>query len=398
MGQRKAHLASDTGDIIGYAGDYCIQTLSTPELIKDEWVALQRENTACIYQNYDWIRIACQTLEQNNSILIVTGRLNDKLHFILPLVSEDGLSKTLRWIGGTHANICSGIFSEEFLKSAAADVMPAALKVIGKSVSGIVKTQLHNQPFTLKSYKNPMLSLPQQPSVNSMYDMDLRDGMDAILDQGSGKRKRKLWRKQNRVAEGMGGYELVSPATHADILEAIDEFIVLKGKRLTDMGIQNIFSDKKTIDFFIQMAVTPPIESGHLFKIYQLKIQNKTRAMYALGIDGDYCQAYVNAVEYDEFSDHSPGEMILYAMIEQLIADGYAKFDLGVGDERYKRSWCPGKHPLFDTNIPLSASAYPIIFGLKAKNTVKRYVRNNPELWTRLKKIRKAKASLFNKK
>lgn len=398
MAPDKTKLASDAGEIIGYAGDYCIQRFSSPECISDDWESIQREKTACIYQNYEWVRIASQTLEKENTILIITARMNDELHFILPMAIEDGFVKTLRWIGGTHANICSGIFSKAFLKSEQKDVIRDVFSLINKSIGGIVKTQLNNQPFHLNTYKNPMLSLPQQASVNSMYDMDLRDGLDAILDQGSGKRKRKLWRKQNRVAESMGGYELVSPQSHEDILEAVDEFMTLKGKRLKEMGVQNIFAKKNTIDFFIQMAVSPPEEDGHLFKIFQLKIQDKTRAMYALGIDGDYCQAYVNAVEYDEFSDHSPGEMILYAMIEQLIADGYAKFDLGVGDERYKRSWCPGKHPLFDTNIALSLSAQPIIFGLRVKNKVKRYVRNNPQLWQKLKKIRKTKASLFKPK
>lgn len=398
MRLNEAKLASENNDDLGYVGNYSIQGLESPVSIKDEWLSLQQEKTACIYQDYDWIRIACETLEKNNTTLIITGRSNGKLQFILPIAIEGGLVKTLRWIGGTHANICSGIFSEAFLKSHNADTIPKVFKLINKSLGGIVKTQLHNQPFTLKSYKNPMLSLPKRPSINSMYDMDLRDGMDAILDQGSGKRKRKLWRKQNRIAESMGGYQLVTPTAHEDILEAIDEFMVLKGKRLKNMGIQNVFADKSTIDFFIQMAVVPPTEDGHLFKIIQLKIQGKTRAMYALGINGNYCQAYVNAVQYDEFSDHSPGEMILYAMIEQLIEDGYERFDLGVGDERYKRSWCPGKHPLFDTNIALSASAQPIIFGLRAKNRVKRYIRNNPELWQKLKKIRKTKASLFKPK
>jgi len=356
------NLGSEKGEIIGYAGEYCIQALNSPALIKDDWELLQCEKTAFIYQNYEWVRIACETIEKNNTIFIVTGRVNDKLQFILPMAFEEGIVKTVKWIGGTHANICSGIFSEAFLKTGAPSVIPEVFKLIKKSIGGAVKTQLHNQPFILKSYKNPMLALPHQASINSMYDMDLSDGLDAILDHGNGKRKRKSWRKQNRVADSMGGYELVSPQSHEDILEAVDEFFLLKGKRL---------------------------------KVYQLKVQNKTRAMYVLGINGSYCQAYVNAVEYDEFSDHSPGEMILYAMIEQLINDGHTKFDLGVGDERYKRSWCPGKHPLFDTNIALSASAQPVILALRAKNTVKRYVRNNPKLWLKLKKIRKTKASFF---
>jgi len=203
------NLGSEKGEIIGYAGEYCIQALNSPALIKDDWELLQCEKTAFIYQNYEWVRIACETIEKNNTIFIVTGRVNDKLQFILPMIFEEGIVKTVKWIGGTHANICSGIFSEAFLKTEALSVIPEVFKLIKKSIGGAVKTQLHNQPFILKSYKNPMLALPHQASINSMYDMDLSDGLDAILDHGNGKRKRKSWRKQNRVADSMGGYELM---------------------------------------------------------------------------------------------------------------------------------------------------------------------------------------------
>lgn len=386
---------SAKSDVIGYTGDYTIQKLHSPHSIESEWKALQSADTACIYQNYDWVRIACNTLEKNNQIFIVTARNTNGLQFILPMVLEGSILKTLRWVGDSHANICSGLYSEDFLKSANKTLMHDIFKIIGKSIKGIAKSKLNNQPMTLKSYPNPMAYLALQSSVNNMYDMDLREGMDAILDQGSGKRKRKLWRKQNRVAESMGGCELVIPKTDRDIMDALEEFEVLKAKRLKELGITNVFSDQNTIDFLNQMATAPALEDGKLFEIFQLKIGGKTRAMYAYGIDGKHCQAYVNAVEYDDFAEHSPGEMVLYAMIEHLIAQGYEKLDLGVGDERYKVSWCPGKHRMFDTILPLSAFSAPIVFGVRIKNTVKRHIRNNPNIWLKLKKLRKAKAFLL---
>ncbi len=389
---------SDNTDVLGYVGDYCIQRLSAPENIEVEWKELQKQQTASIYQNYDWVKIACSTIEKAHEVFIVFGRNKNGIQFILPMALEGSYYKTLRWIGGSHTNICSGLYSEEFLKSSNKSIMRKLFRIIAKSIEGIAQTKLVNQPAHLKSYENPLLHLGRQNSVNNMYDMDLRDGLDAILDQGSGKRKRKLWRKQNRVAESMGGYELVTPTTPDAILEAVDEFMILKGKRLHELGVRNVFSDKDTIDFFFQLATHSPIEDGNLFRIFQLKIQNKTRAMYAIGIQGKRTQAYVNAVEYDDFSDHSPGEMILYAMIERLIEESYEYFDLGVGDERYKRSWCPGMHPLFDTNVPLSPYAVPIIFGSRMKNIVKRYARNNPNIWLKFKKLRKIKAALLPRK
>ncbi len=398
MTEAQLNISSTQGDIIGYTEDYCIQRISAPESIEAEWKALQKSGTACIYQNYDWVRIACNTFEKNNQICIITARNANGLQFILPMVLEGSILKTLRWVGSTHANICSGLYSEAFLKSADEKLMRDIFKIIGKSIKGIAKSKLNNQPMTLKSRPNPMTFLVQQSSVNNMYDMDLREGLDAILDQGSGKRKRKLWRKQNRVAESMGGCELVIPKTNHEIMDALEEFEILKAKRLKELGIKNVFSDQNTVDFLRAMATAPVIENGKLFEIFQLKIAGKTRAMYAYGIDGKHCQAYVNAVEYDDFAEHSPGEMVLYAMIEHLISQGYEKLDLGVGDERYKISWCPGKHRMFDTILPLSVFSIPIVFGVRIKNVVKRHLRNNPNIWLKLKKLRKVKAVILSDK
>lgn len=389
---------TDTGDVIGYAGDYSIQKLRLPHSIEREWKALQSANTACIYQNYDWVRIACDTYEKNSSIHIITARDKNGLQLILPMAVEGGWVKTIRWIGSAHANICSGLYSESFLQSSNKNLMRKILKIVSKSIGGIVLSKLVNQPKTLKSYPNPMASLPQQISINKMYDMDLRDGLDAILDEGNGKRKRKLWRKQNRIVDSMGGYELVIPNTEESMIEALDEFIIMKTQRLKELGVREVFSDQNTIDFFYSLAKEPPLKEGRLFQIFQLKIAGKTRAMYALGMNAKYCQAYVNAVAYDEFSEHSPGEMILYAMISHLINEGYEKLDLGVGEERYKRSWCPNINELFNTTLPLSTSAIPFSYGLRFMNSVKRYLRNNPNLWLKLKKLRKAKAQILSDK
>ena len=388
----------NTGASIGYVDEYHIQSINQPELIKDDWQKLEQQGMGCIYQNYDWVRIACNTIEKNNSPYIITARNKDGLQFVLPMVIEGKTFKKLRWAGNTHANICGGLYAEAFLKLIDPQTMQEIFKLIKKSISGIAQSELKNQPLKLHGYINPMTYLSQGASVNNMYDMDLRDGIDVILDAGSGKRKRKLWRKQNRVAESMGGCELFIPSSEEEISESLKTFFDLKAIRFHEMGIKNVFEAKDTQDFFLEMALMPKANGVKLFEIYELRIGGKTRAMYAAGIYGNYCQAYVNAVAYDEFAEHSPGEMVLYAMIEHLIAEGYNKLDLGVGDERYKRSWCPNIHELFDTTLPLSKSAIPFVHAGNLKNSAKRYIRNNPDIWLKVKKIRKLKALFISPK
>lgn len=388
---------SHASNTLGYVGQYCIESFLNPADLKQEWEALQASKTACIYQSYDWVRIACETFERENTPFVITGKDENGLQFILPMVIEGSFVKTLRWIGGSHANICSGMYSQDFLNTADEKTIFEIFKLISASLSGIVIAQLSNQPFALGSVPNPLAHLPHQTSVNIMYDMDLTMGLDAILDVGSGKRKRKLWRKQQRVAETMGGYEFVIPQSTEDIAEALEEFKTLKAARFQDLGIKDVFAEENSINFLIQLAYEPMKNDIQQFRIFQLKVADKTRAMYAVGIFGDYCQAYVNAVAYDDFADQSPGEMMMYAMVEHLIEQGFKKFDMGVGNERYKRSWCPGQHDLFDTIRPMTPLAIPFNKALQVKNSAKRYLRNNDRIWPQLKKLRKIKASLFSK-
>jgi CelD/BcsL family acetyltransferase involved in cellulose biosynthesis len=56
-------------------------------------------------------------------------------------------------------------------------------------------------------------------------------------------------------------------------------------------------------------------------------------------------------------ADASAGELLFYRMIEQAAKEGNQVFDFGVGDQLYKRSWCPVRTDLVDCYLPLSSRA-----------------------------------------
>jgi CelD/BcsL family acetyltransferase involved in cellulose biosynthesis len=53
-------------------------------------------------------------------------------------------------------------------------------------------------------------------------------------------------------------------------------------------------------------------------------------------------------------ADVSAGELLFYLMIEQASSSGHKVFDFGVGDQLYKRSWCPQRTELVDCYVPLN--------------------------------------------
>ncbi len=369
--------------------DLKISVYSEPDKIEAIWRSLQKLGTSCVYQDYQWVCIAYRTLEKHHSPLILLGEIDDEPQFIIPLVVEKGVVNVVRWPGNTHANICSGIFSPEYLSMNTEVCTRKIVAAIRQHVSGISILRLSNQLPTLGGHPNPLLTLANHASVNIMYDMNLTLGMDEILNAGNGKRKRKLFRRQVRVAEEMGGHELFVPESDEDIRTCLNDFYYQKSLRFGELGVRDVFEPEETKEFLYALATAPEVEGVKPLNFFELKVGGKTRALYGCAIYGDYCQAWVNSVTYDDFADLSPGEMVLYMMIEKLIEDGFTHFDLGVGTERYKKSWCKSSTNLSDVLIPLSLISWPVVFGMKAKTVLKSKIRNSDTLWPKVKKLRK---------
>lgn len=363
--------------------------------IQSLWERLEREDTSFIYQRYEWVRLAYKTLERGNTPLIVHGSLGPKKEFLLPLVVEGGLVKTVRWPGGKHANICCGIYSPGFLKSATPATMRAIVSFIARQISGVSVLRLNNQPPSLRGFDNPLMALPGQLSQNVMFEMPIANGMDAVLDAGNGKRKRKLFRRQVRVAEELGGYEFTFADEPEDIRASLADFYEQKAQRFSELGVSNVFAPPAVKEFVEALALAPEKDGVRLLRLYELKVAGKTRALYGCAHLGSYAQAWINSVTYDEFSPNSPGEMILYLLVEHLIDEGFQHFDLGVGSERYKVSWCKDNTQLTDLFLPLSVTAYPVVGFLKAVARGKAILRNNDHTWNFIKRMRRLKAKLL---
>lgn len=381
---------------IGSIKGYNLYIYKDLEPLQDDWTKLQSEKYCYIYQHYDWVRIASETINKHDEICIVVARqiqTND-IAFIMPMVIEAGAVKILRWFGKTHATINAPVFSEDFIHSENQNVFRDVFDLLSKSISGMVITRLENQPYKVGEADNPLMMLEHSKSVNTMFVIDLSGGLEGVLNAGNAKRKRKNFRKQKRAAENVGSYEITIPENREAIITAIDEFRNFKKIRFKQMGIKDVFADDDTKQFLELLGCEPFKDNHQVFEIIQLKVGGETRALYAGGIIDDYFQASINAIAIDDYTENSPGEFLLYLMIEKLVERGFKKLDLGVGSERYKHSWCQHEYELFDTIMPLSTATKPIVAGLKLKNATKGYLRSNKTIWPLIKKFRRLKGNL----
>ncbi len=360
------------------------------------WRALEAENTSTVYQRLDWARIALETLEsrRGNRPFIVAGRIEGRPAFLLPLVITGNLLKTVQWIGGSHVNFCMGLFSREFVAAATPqdirDIMARVAKLSNAHVM-----QLCCQPQSWNGFDNPLSHLPNQPSTNPAFMLQLTGGFEAMLKRGNAKRKKKKFRAQCRQAEAAGGYRFIVAQDRETASALLDAFLLQKGERLRKSGIHNVFGCPAARDMLMKLAHSSFDTDEPLLRLHGLEIGGRIRAVFGGGIRQRHMSGYFSSIADDELAEISPGEMLLYLLLEHYCAQGLETMDLGSGDERYKRSWCDGKQELFDVIMPASTLGIPVAALKRLGYGLRRRLRQNPQVWAAITVARRTRARLF---
>lgn len=372
------------------APQYDVRIVEEVRELEEEWNMLERQWTSSGYQSYFWVKAAYEIFETGNRPVVVHVTAGNTTVLLLPLVLVKGLPSVLRWPGNNHCNIGCGLFSRSFLEAPDPALMPLVLDTVRKHVAGPAILHLKNQPTHLAGFPNPLLQFEHQPGPNPLYVMDLTLGLDGLLDLGNGARKRRAFRRQKRRAEEMGGYELVIPTDRPEILETLELFFSVKAERLQELGVSDVFEPDNIREFMAALATASSDPHNNPLMFYVLKVNGKPRAMYGTIAHGKRCFSCVNAVVFDDFAGESPGEMILYLMLEDLIERGFDYFDIGIGQERYKLSWCKDHRVLMETVKPLGATSMPFAALMRYRTRLKHQIKSNDFIWANVKRLRRS--------
>ena len=77
-------------------------------------------------------------------------------------------------------------------------------------------------------------------------------------------------------------------------------------------------------------------------------------------------------------------------IIDHCAARGYRALDLGIGSDDYKRMFCKGDEPIFDSFIPLSPRGRFAAAALSSVSGLKRLVKRNEPLLRLAQRLRHA--------
>ena len=97
----------------------------------------------------------------------------------------------------------------------------------------------------------------------------------------------------------------------------------------------------------------------------------------------------INSFDPDpEIARTSPADLLLMSMMQTMCDRGYKVFDLGIGEARYKSSWCDRSEPLVDVLYGITLKGQAYVLGESAWLRMKRYVKQNEWAWKTVQKLR----------
>jgi CelD/BcsL family acetyltransferase involved in cellulose biosynthesis len=329
----------------------------------------------------------------NANIAIATVKRGGQviLALALEIVDKSGLN-VAQFVGGSHANANFPAMTEGMSQAESVSFLTqlvAQLKLKPWSIDAIM---LERQLEELSGIANPLVAMGSSTSPNVSLSLSVNQSFEAVLDQNSGKRKRKRYRSQQRKFEAVGGFNIVNPDAKEDVEPLLDQYFAMKAHQLRGKGVANVFGNPKEQIFFKSLFSDHGPHHDHHFYLSSLNVDQKTRAIYGCSMHGLRQMVHFTAFSDDELSIASPGDFLNFALIEQACKADTQMFDLGVGDEGYKRSWCDIETWHRDTIIGVSLRGKFSKLQFDGTRSVKRWIKNNEKLWAFAKRVRKLKA------
>ncbi|MEM8813204.1 MAG: GNAT family N-acetyltransferase, partial [Pseudomonadota bacterium] len=197
-----------------------------------------------------------------------------------------------------------------------------------------------------------------------------------------------LKRKCRNLETASGAVRVVSPNDTLSFDEIFRAFLDQRGARFRQMGVSNLFEDP-AIRAFIEEVSAPKVRGERPFLQFSVLFSGDAICATYAGITaGNHYSCFANSIDEAGFGKFSPGEILLRAIIEDKCTIGLSSLDLGMGTERYKKSWCD-EDPLFDCFVPVTTLGRMHRIKTRALLALKRRIRSDPRLWNLAKKARR---------
>jgi CelD/BcsL family acetyltransferase involved in cellulose biosynthesis len=307
---------------------------------------------------------------------------------LLPLALRHAYgARCASFMGGKHSTFNMALWDREFAASATQADLDHLVAAISQH-SGADVLALHRQPARWRDLTNPLALLPHQPSANDCPLLAMEPGAapTALISNSF---RRRLKGKERKL-QPLPGYRYHVATAEADITRLLDWFFRVKPLRMAEQKLPDVFAEPGVEDFIRNACTTELADGKHAIDIHALECDEEVIAIFAGVADGHRFSMMFNTYTMSPNSKYSPGLILMRDIIDHYAAQDYRAFDLGIGSDDYKRLFCKGDEPIFDSFIPLSQRGKFSASIMSGLNRTKRLVKHNPALLEMAQKLRSA--------
>ncbi|WP_237480071.1 GNAT family N-acetyltransferase [Lichenibacterium dinghuense] len=366
-----------------------VEVHSEPRAALDAWRLLALAAPASPYQSPDWMLPWIETVgaESGHAPRIVVARdAEGRPSALLPL----GLSRraglaVATFLGAKDSNFNMGLFrpGPDWTGEAIRALLAAAARQ-----AGIDLYAFRNQPHEWQGQANPMAALPHQPSPSFAYKTAIARDPEAVL-RGllSRDTRKKLRQKLNRL-RALGPVSLVVSSDPGVTAELLDAFAAQREARNAASGIGT--GDLPGLRRFLDRAAG----AGGPVTVFGLRCGGRIVAtMAGTRARGRFCGMLTSFDADPEVARTSPGELLLSEVLALHCVEGFDTFDLGIGEARYKESYCPEVQPLFDSLVGVTPLGRLYAHAEAGRLQLKRSVKQSRWAWPLAQRLRRLRAA-----
>tara|TARA_R110002020_G_scaffold463886_1_gene684200 strand:+ start:2449 stop:3681 length:1233 start_codon:yes stop_codon:yes gene_type:complete len=349
-----------------------------PSSVRALWQRLESEPAMTFHQSLAWVQ--AWSKGTHTALCIVTLEQDGVPFALLPLeIGHMGGLKIARFAGTGFSNENTGLIDLGRLDDVA-PVAPEDLTTAMRQAGLDADIVLFDKMTPEAAARAPFSGLSRVYHQNPSFQLPLSTDFSAVLAQINGKRRRKKFRVSERRLEAIGGYRHITGNDATQAQRLLDAFLAQKPVRLASQGLPNVFADPGIQAFLAELAATPTGEGRPALELHGIELTGGDHAGQIIAVAGltikdRHVTCQFGSINEEIAADASAGELLFYRMIERASAAGHSVFDFGVGDQLYKRSWCPQRTELVDCYAPLNLKgrlAAPLIAGvIRLKRTIK---------------------------
>ena len=351
--------------------------------LAETWRAFEASALVTPYQSYDWIRPFVETIGAAHGMALryaLVRGADGALCALLPFVITRRTGfRFAEFIGGKHANYHMGLYAPGFAAQLDTQLTTQMLTEIGIAIGGLDALAFVNQPIAWQGIANPAALLAAGPSPSRAYKLALiaGDGEATLKRSMSSHARKKLKNKYSRFKD-FGSSVLTRATTPSEITRTIDAFLAQKAERFRTMGVPDPFAEP-AMRTFLESAAMPEGGRPPSIELYSLDLGGRSVATYVGAVQGARFSGMATSFDMgSETVKTSPGELLLAELIRLKAGEGVPVFDLGVGEARYKTTFCDEHDDLVDSFLPLTFKGHVFARIARTKRELKRRIKRSP--------------------